>query len=171
MAAKQNKTMKAYMEEALSIIGNTVAIWEEDNSGAVLANRVKRQLDERQEKIVCQLLGFKEHWGKWEVDNCNGRSGNSAAGDYLREVQKEAIQEWFESIQLPNMPPAMAKSLKSEYLETLRYKVRDSLSRIAQQKADEIANKMIEECLNDEGAAQNYFKLIALLEQTNNQQS
>lgn len=171
MAAKEPVSMKAYMEDALSVIGNAVARWKEDNSATTLAYKVRKQLDEKQETIICQLLGFKESWGKWEVDHCNGRSGNSAAGDYLREVRKEAIKEWFESVQLPNMPASTVKSLKSEYLRTLEYAVKESLSRIARQKADAIANEMIEQCLNDEGAAQNYFKLIALLEQTTTQQS
>lgn len=171
MTTKQHKSMKEHMEKMLSVIGATVASWKAENSEEKLARKVQIQLDERQEEIVFKLLGFNESWGKWEVDNCNGRSGNSAAGDYLRKAQQDAIEKWLEAVTLPPMPPSAVKALKAEYLRSLEYRVKESLQRIAHQKADEIATTMIEQCISDEGAAQNYFKLLALLEQTNTKQT
>lgn len=163
--------MKEHMENMLSIIGSTVAVWMKGNSEEALARKVKVQLDSKQEEVVCKLLGFNNKWGEWEVDNCNGRAGNSAAGDYLRSVQQDAIEEWFKSVKLPPMPSSMVKALKSEYLNTLQYQLREKLRRKAEDQANAIATELVEKYLSDEGAIDNYFKLIALLEQDNTKQT
>lgn len=163
--------MKEHMENMLSVIGSTVAVWMKGNSEEVLARKVIAQLDSKQEEVVCKLLGFNDRWGKWEVDSCNGRAGNSAAGDYLRSVQKDAIEKWFKSVKLPPMSAAVTKSLKTTYLSNLEYQLKESLRRKAEAQAAAIADKMVEQCLSDEGATDNYFKLLALLEQTNTKQT
>lgn len=163
--------MKEHMENMLSVIGSTVAVWMKDNSDKVLARKVIDQLDSKQEEVVCKLLGFNDKWGKWDVDSCNGRAGNSAAGDYLRSVQKDAIEKWFKSVELPPMSAAVTKSLKTTYLTNLEYQLKESLRRKAEAQADAIADKMVEKYLSDEGATDNYFKLIALLEQDNTKQT
>lgn len=69
------------------------------------------------------------------------------------------------------MPSSMVKALKSEYLNTLQYQLREKLRRKAEDQANAIATELVEKYLSDEGAIDNYFKLIALLEQDNTKQT
>ena len=97
------------IDDAIPIIAEAVAEWKIRNSEEVLKRRVHALLDESSNEVVMKLLGFKESWGKWELDHCNGRSGNSPAGEYLKNAQQGAIAEWLKTAALPKLPRSRHK--------------------------------------------------------------
>lgn len=94
-------------------------------------------LDKRAEEVVFKLLGFDNRWGRMEVDHCNGRAGESAAGDFIRAKAGAAVHAWLEAQvgKLPKLPKSAVKSLRDFYLEVYRNTLNDELYRAAQHKA------------------------------------
>ncbi len=104
------------LDELLPVIAQAVADWQAIHTPDAIKKRVTKLLDESREEIVFKLLGFDKSWeGKWKLDHCNARSGESAAGDYLRNVQADAIKEWLSTIPLPTISPKMLADFKKQY--------------------------------------------------------
>lgn len=104
---------------------------------------VHRLLDKNQEQIVLKLLGFDNHWGgRWELDHCNGRAGESAAGDWLREKAGAAVKEWLEKQtgRMPSIPPQTVKNLKERYREYFLREVEERLRTRARRDAEAFVN-------------------------------
>jgi hypothetical protein len=80
------------VDSLLTSIACAVEEWKAKNTKEVIKTTVTELLDKESKQLTLKLLGFEDRWGKWEVDHCNGRGGESAAGDYLRIAQKTAIQ-------------------------------------------------------------------------------
>lgn len=96
-----------------------------------IERRVRALLNHHVQEIVVKLLGFDHHWGEdWELDHCNGRSGESAAGDWLRKRAGEAVDAWLDqqAQALPNLPTSAVKSLRDEYARIFEREVRRLLS-------------------------------------------
>lgn len=113
-----------------------------------IERRVWALLNNHVQKIVVKLLGFDHHWGEdWELDHCNGRAGESAAGDWLRERAGEAVYAWLDqqAQALPNLPASAVKSLREEYARVFEREVRRLLS----QKAVASAQAEVERICTD----------------------
>lgn len=155
------------VDGVLEAIATAVAQWKENNTEASIKKKVTDLLNKNSEELTMKLLGFNHHYAKWELDHCNGRSGNSAAGDYLRQVQQIAIQEWMKTLTMPKLPDAVAKRLKKEMQSDYEYHllkdVRDAVSAQATADAKDIVAK-----LTVSNQAENYLKVVKLLHpQTN----
>lgn len=155
------------VDGVLEAIATAVAQWKENNTEASIKKKVTDLLNRNSEELTMKLLGFNNRCDKWELDHCNGRSGNSAAGDHLRQVQQIAIQEWMKTITMPKLPDAVAKQLKKEMQSDYEYRllkdVRDAVSAQATADAKDIVAK-----LTVSNQAENYLKVVKLLHpQTN----
>ncbi len=103
-------------------------------------------LDDRVETIVSKLLGFDCEYGReWAIDHCNVRSGESAAGDWLRERAGEAVRQWLDeqARDLPKLPKSSVASLRREYLETLSRELLTAVKRRATEDAAERLNDIV----------------------------
>jgi hypothetical protein len=112
---------------------------------ANVSAQIGRLLDNKLQEVVGKLLGFDVRWGnEWEVDHCNGRAGDSAAGDYLREKCGAAVKEWLDKAagELPPLPKQAIKALVSSYHEMLERAIRDQLFKKAQRDAAAIAESI-----------------------------
>ena len=91
-----------------------------------------------------KLLGFnKSGWdGDWSLDHCNGRSGNSAAGDFLRNAQAEAIKKWLEGIPMPVMSPKMLATFKKQYQDEFNQRIKYQMHKLIQAEADKRAAEL-----------------------------
>jgi len=110
--------------------------------------KVRDILDTEVNKVVLQSLGFEHRYGdQWEVDHCNSRDKHTAIGQFLREKADETIREWLleQMDTLPKLNRQQTKALKEYYRETLYYKTRDRLYTLAQDHADEYAEKIFAE--------------------------
>lgn len=146
----------------LAAIACAVEEWKGKNTAEAIKKTVTDLLNKESEQITLRLLGFNDRYGKWEVDHCNGRGGNSAAGDYLRTFQKTAIQEWFQSVAMPKITPALqknlAKDLQKTYDEFLSRGVREEVIAQAGRDAKELVKQ-----LTVSNQAENYLKVLTLL--------
>ena len=132
------------LDDFIPVLAQAVADWKAKHTPEAIAEKTTKLLDEHREEIVYKLLGFnKDHWnGNWELDHCNGRSGESAAGDYLREVQADAIAKWLRTVPMPALSLKMLKNLQKEFQhefdQRVSYKLGQLLEKEATARADEL---------------------------------
>lgn len=154
------------VDALIPVIVQAVYEWRKENSDEKLKNRVKHMLDKSSEEIVIKLLGFKKDYaGKWELDHCNGRSGESAAGDFFRKAHAEAVQEWLAGIDMPTLSPSLKAKLQREaqreYADHLAY----ALQERARSQAAADANALISGITHSNQIDQ-YLKMHSLLQAT-----
>ena len=151
------------INDLLPTVLKSIDKWKEKNSKEVLTQRVHKLLDDNAETIVLKLLGFDNRWNKWELDHCNGRKGESAAGDFLRQVQQDAIQDWLKNVNLPKLnktlSSAMKKTLEADYKNYLR----QYLYEYAREETDKTAKELIQS-LFSQSKVDGMFKLQQLIQ-------
>lgn len=152
------------LDEILPVIAQAVADWKVAHTPDAIKKRVTKLLDESREEIIYKLLGFnKDSWdGKWSLDHCNGRSGESAAGDYLRQVQAEAIREWLAGIPMPTIPPKMLADFKKQYQTEFNQRVEYQLQRLITQEADKRAAELFKN-ISSSTQVDDFVKVMKLL--------
>ena len=137
----QSEMLSALQSEAESAAVKWIASMQE--SGAI-ERRVRDTLEERSDRVVLQLLGFELEWGgrEWKVDHCNGRSGESAAGDWLRKRAGDAVRAWLDDQAgaLPQLPKSAVADLRREYQQALHR----ALSIMLRRRAEVDAAAMVE---------------------------
>lgn len=117
-----------------------VAWIERMQATGAIERRVHDELDKRANAVVVQLLGFDWDSGvrsTWKLDHCNGRAGNSAAGDWLRERAANEIRSWLDA-QAGALPPLSEDSksdLRNEYTRVLKYELSKALRKRAEADA------------------------------------
>lgn len=128
------------IDELLPVIAQAVAAWKLNNTATVVKDKITRLLDANSKEITMKLLGFDQHWNEWELDHCNGRSGNSAAGDFIRSTQAEAIKEWLAQVSMPSLDTKtknkLIKQAQATYEDYLSKAVRAAIERKAIADAD-----------------------------------
>lgn len=132
------------INDLLVTVLKSIDQWKEKNSEEALTQRVHKLLDSNAETIVLKLLGFDNRWNKWELDHCNGRSGESAAGDYLRQVQQDAIQDWLKSVKLPELSKSLSSVMKKELEADYKRYLSQYLYEYAREAADKTAKEIVE---------------------------
>lgn len=149
----------------LATIATAVESWKSENSAEELARKVKRQLDEQAKLVMLKLLGFDvDSFGRenWELDHCNGRSGESSAGDFIRKHKAEAIKEWLLKVELPEWDPklltSIKKNCKSEYEREFNLQIYALVREKASKDAKELVNAI---CTSNH--ADNYLKVLELI--------
>ena len=86
------KELEDQLSELTKIIEDTCKAWFIQRR-RTLTEDINRRLDKHQDEIIVKLLGFRPEYGRFEIDHCNGRSGQSVAGDFFAQTQKQAIDE------------------------------------------------------------------------------
>jgi len=140
MSAKDKKTTIKDLKKAAEDAQQT---WLDAHPPEEIECRVHELMNRNLQKIVIGLLGFEHRWDRWEVDHCNGRGGNSAAGDYLRSCASAAVDKWFRSVDLEKVkiPNSLVKSMKQEF----ESKVKRDLQRMVTDAASGRATDLFEE--------------------------
>lgn len=146
----------------LAAIACAVEEWKGKNTAENIKKTVTDLLDSESKQLTLKLLGFDDRWGKWEVDHCNGRSGESAAGAYLRDIQKTAIQDWFEAVSMPTITPALKKQLGTQLQKTYEEQLAYSIRKAVVVQADADAQELVKQ-LTVSNQAENYLKVLTLL--------
>lgn len=151
------------LDKLLPLIATAVQEWQASNTPESIGISVKKLLDANSKKITMKLLGFDINYSQeWQLDHCNTRSGNSAAGDYLRESQSIAIKEWLATVMLPEVDKKMhktiSKQLQSEYEYRLNEKVRELVLAQVKKDAEELVNSIVVS-----NNAESFYKLTALI--------
>lgn len=145
------------------VVYEAIREWQSELDESAIKNHVKKQLDRSSNRLFLTLLGLESSSGNsWKVDHCNGRSGESAAGDILRKWHEEAIEEWFRHVAMPSLTEEEAESIrasiKKEYVSTLK---RD-LTRQARERASLDLSALVQQ-ISQETQTENYRALMELL--------
>lgn len=166
MSESNTEIVEKPLDSIIPIIAAAVAEWKVDNSPERVRKTVIDALNVQSASITRQLLGFeKGRDGEWKVDHCNGRAGNTAVGDYFRQVQSQAIKEWLETVKLPELTPTFKNKLASEMRSEYEYYLRSTAKDLAIQMAKKDAATLVNEiCGSDQ--VKNYLKTMALIKPT-----
>ena len=150
------------LDQALPMILEAVQEWKNENSSSKIKDRVKRLLDANSKEVTMKLLGFNDRLGRWEIDHCNGRSGESAAGDFIRKTQSEAVKDWLTNVCLPELDDKtkaqFKKQAKQIYQETILRGLRDSVQMRAKVDLDLLVKE-----ITTSNQIDNYLKTMQLL--------
>ena len=156
-------TIEKPIDTILPYIAAAVAEWKAEHTEEKVKATVIDLLEKQSKDIVLKLLGFRESCGKWEVDHCNGRGGQSAAGDFLTKAQQGAIEEWLKTTVMPTLDKktrdSMLKSAQSEYTYNLTRLVREYAISQAESDAKAVIAQLVE---SDQVG--NYLKAMALID-------
>ena len=134
------------IKELIPLIENAINGWHNKNQPQDIVEYIHKKLDKSRDEVLLKIMGFnKDSWnGAWTLDHCNNRSGNSIAGDYLKSVQQDAINDWLSKVALPKLSKTdsdrIAASFKSEYLIRLKRAV----LAYAEKKANEHARQLVD---------------------------
>ena len=133
-------------KEMIPLVEDAINKWHNKNQPKGIVEYIHKKLDKSRDEVLLKLMGFnKDSWGgTWALDHCNNRSGNSIAGDYLKSVQQDAINDWLSKVALPKLTKTdsdrIAASFKAEYLSRLKRAV----LAYAEKKADEHARQLVD---------------------------
>lgn len=113
-----------------------------------IERRVHEIISKNTNDVILKLLGFDSTWhggGKYEVDHCNGRSGESFVGDYIRKTCQDKLKEWTGKIDLVSieLPKSALDSLRKEFIQRYEYILRNALLK----QAEALATKAAEDYL------------------------
>ena len=146
----------------IPVIATAVERWREDHSPKQIEAKVTRTLNNKSQEIILKLLGFNNQWDRWELDHCNGRSGNSAAGDYMRKCHQEAIEKWITKMALPVLPKdlnqKLKQSLQAQFNRSLEETLRNKVIAYAQEEATRVFKELEVPSLLD-----NYMQTLQLI--------
>ena len=150
------------LDDLLPVIAEAVERWRQANPPDLVTKQIHKLLDKHQHKVVLKLLGFDTSYSGWTLDHCNGRAGESAAGDYLRNTARDAITDWFEQtfpVQVPDdVLQRLQENMQKEYVAQVRY--------IMQQKIRDRAQKDVQILLDKLAAPtqlENYLQLLKII--------
>lgn len=134
------------MTSVVKIAQRAARQWKDDiEANGGIEREVKRRLDARTNEVVGKLLGFDSQWGEWRVDHCNGRAGESAVGNWLREKAGKAVSEWLseQAGNLPTLPAKASQSLRHDYLNELHHCIRKELLTRAKRDAQNLVSALV----------------------------
>ena len=127
--------------------------WMKDNTKESIEKEVYDTLEKRKSEVVAKLLGFDPHWGKWELDHCNGRSGNSDAGMYLAQCSKHVVKDWLTAqghdLENVKLPASLVTSIKKEVLSNAKRQFKRELEILLLTRMQEFAQEVIDEYIKD----------------------
>lgn len=150
------------VDDLLPEIAAAVEKWRGTNTPQKLRDDIFRRLDKERDVIVLKLLGFDSSYGGFQLDHCNGRGGNSTAGDFLKAAQSEAIKEWLSRTTLPVLTDERRESILrscSQHYESL---FREGLKKAIAEKAKaDIDAVMVE--ITKSNNIDKYLKVLGLI--------
>ena len=146
-----NEAVNRPIDEVLRYILQAVNEWKVENTEEAINKKVKRLLNTNADQVTMQLLGFKEGWGKWEIDYANGRDNTSAVGNYMATAKSAAIKEFFDSLDMSNIFTAtMKKQLTSEVKKEFKYRFENAVKTAARELAEQKAKALVQELLKSD---------------------
>lgn len=155
--SKPNDNKEYVIDDVYRMVTEVIQKWIKQKclAHADFEKYIIRLLDRNMEEIICKLLGFNIRYGEtWKLDHCNGRAGESAAGQYLRSKAQSVINKWLDA-QVGNVEEIVfdeqtVESLKSEIRGMFKSEVRKRIEYIVQQRAETFSKNMIDRIKLDE---------------------
>ena len=135
-----------------------------DNYKAI-REKVDKLLEEATSNWIAKFLGFDKRWShdEWEVDHCNGRSGESFVCNDLRIKVAKLTEEWMDkNFKVPKMNAQQLRSLQKEYGEQRDRYLRQRMEELAKQEVDRDFDQMMQQVVTfspDDSEYETYLKL------------
>lgn len=158
-----NKELVNPIDDLLDHIALAIERWKAENTPETIEKKVRQLLDKNSDEVVMKLLGFDNHWGKWEIDKTNGRNSATQAGQYMASLHQEAIQNWLSQFKLPELPPKVMKSIEQNARQNYEYALKTKACELARAAATTHATQLVTEFTSSR-QVENRLKLMALLE-------
>jgi hypothetical protein len=121
--------------------------WVAEN---VTNNKITRlvtsKLESASNKILMKLLGFDSRYGnEWDLDHCNGRSGNSPIGQEVKKLVQGSIDEWMSKLQSEKIKPEISDllmtKLSARYHSLLERELQIQITSLVKQNAFNMIEK------------------------------
>jgi len=143
----ESKEIENPLDSVLPIINDAIREWHRNNPPKTIKAQVTKELDKNQKEILLKLLGFNNRWNSsYEVDHCNGRSGNSAAGDAIKNVLAIEIDKWLKQAEFPKLTKKEESdiliSMRKTYVDRFKQKTRQYIEIKAENDAIDIISKV-----------------------------
>ena len=156
--------IKSAVTQIIPLIMKVVMEWKARNTEEYLRKEVNELLEKRKKEVILKLLGFDNGWGDgFRLDHCNGRAGNSPAGNYLASAQAKAIQEWLSTAELPEITIRMQKDMHEHYLRVYRKECSRQIELAATDKASRDIQNILNALTNTD-SLQDYLNTIQLID-------
>lgn len=151
--------------EIIQLVDTAIDNWLAVNTPDQITKSVHSQLNKFKDEITLKLLGFDKSYGDrtWKLDHCNGRAGNSPAGDYLRDTQSTIIKQWLDKVPLPELSPSQLDKLSLDFTDVYLRALRKSLITLVEAKAKEDSQRLLDEIINTD-SIENYLKTKELIQ-------
>lgn len=138
---------KSPLDEILPTLYQAAEEWKSKNPPEKIKKDVTTFLNKNREEIVLKLLGFDLRYGsKFALDHCNGRSGNSTAGDFLTSAVATGIDDWLRTVCMPELSEkdriSIQKSMQDEYTARFKRSLLDRVALKATNDAKELADSL-----------------------------
>lgn len=137
---------KSPIDDLLGTVNQAIEEWKQKNDPAAVKKKVQTRLDKESETVVMKLLGFDSRYGDgWSLDHCNGRAGNSAAGDYLISVRGAEIKAWLQDVLMPVIPETVKKKLQKDAKEYIERVIRSQFQTELEKRITVAINNTLDE--------------------------
>lgn len=119
-----------------------------------IERRVHEIISKNTNDVILKLLGFDSRWhsdGKYEVDHCNGRQGNSFIGDYIRQQANEKLKAWIDKTNISEvvLPKSAIQDMEKEFVAIYTRKLRETLANRAITLAQETAEEYLKDLISE----------------------
>jgi len=152
------------VDDLIGDIANAANEWVERQK-VLLVPEITGRLNKARDEILMKLLGFdKDYGGSWKVDHCNGRNGQSIAGDFLKVTQQAAVEDWLKQVPLPVLTDELQEVLRADIQKQYEYTLRHYASEYARAKAKKDLEALVAEIVPSK-QIENFLKLRELIEQ------
>jgi hypothetical protein len=150
------------VDDLLPEMAAAVEKWKFSNTPLMIKERIFSRLDKSRDDIVLKLLGFKPEYGGYSLDHCNGRSGNSPAGDYLIKASEAAVKEWLGQVIMPELTPERRESIQKGCIQAYESSFRTGLMAAMKKKADDDIKAVMDELAKSQNIDK-YLKVLGLI--------
>ena len=134
------------VDEVFSAISKATDEWRKENTDEKIREKVFTKLDAKREEVVAKMMGFDNKWGRWELDHCNGRAGQSFIGNLMTEYTETNLRSWFnESVKEIDLSKELTKILINEARKQYKEYFKYALQNAVRDQAIKDANRIIEE--------------------------
>lgn len=136
------------VDSILQRVNTLVESWAAKNlTPDALEKRITNLLEYHQKTVFLSLMGFEDRYGSWAIDHCNGRSGNSIAGDVLRQKHTEALKRFFEK-HFPDdtileFTPEETAKLQAQYRQEYNRQVESQIRELARKDATSDLSRLL----------------------------
>lgn len=162
MATAKKKTTRSKVspdqtQKIQTMVAKAVSEWyNENDTYEKVKAQVFRILNKDKRVIMAKVLGFNtSRWGDepWEVDHCNGRSGESVAGQAIAAAVAQSTRDWIEKIKKANgnfkINTAMQRALKKDFQERFKREADEQIRRLASNRAEETIRALVDQTMKD----------------------